>query len=355
MKLSDFDFHLPPERIAQKPCTPRESARLLYVGKDTPFEDRVIADLPQFLRTGDVVVVNNSKVIPARLYGMRGAMQVEILLHRRKTSTRWEAFVRPQKRLRQNDQIKIAEDFCFRVDELEEGGLTHLCFEGAEEAMMPLIEQHGLMPLPPYIKRSKHGDAADIKDYQTVYAAPAGSVAAPTAGLHFTHGLLNNIKSKGVEVAEVTLHVGAGTFQPVKTENIAEHKMHAEWAEITQETVNKILHAKAKGGRVVAIGTTAARTLESACAAGPLAAWQGETRLFITPSYTFQIVDCLFTNFHLPKSTLFMLVSAFAGVERAKAAYAHAIKKEYRFFSYGDACFFEKNEIETGHESSERL
>lgn len=343
MKLSDFDFILPEGRIAQRPAEPRDSARLLYVPRDAPLQDLRMRDIPSLLRPGDVLVVNNSKVIPARLHAMRGKAQVEILLHRRQSATQWEAFLRPQKRMRVDDKLDVAPGFRFVVKAHYEGGLSLITYEGNEAEFMSLLLKHGLMPLPPYIKRDKKGDEADRESYQTIYAAQEGSVAAPTAGLHFTPSLMEAIRNKGVETAFVTLHVGAGTFQPVKAENIAEHVMHAEYAEIGSEAACLINAARAAGGRVIAVGTTATRTLESAATPeGLVNAWQGDTRLFITPGYRFKVVDGLLTNFHLPKSTLFMLVSAFAGMEEARDAYAHALAGSYRFFSYGDACFFEK-------------
>ena len=353
MNLSDFDFELPERNIAQHPVTPRDSARLLYIG-DAGLMDRHISDLLDYCRAGDVWVFNNSKVIPARLYGNRaarldkarpdkqhGEVRIEILLHKRLDATSWEAFARPMKRLHVGDEIIFAEGFTACVNVIKENGLAELEFAGSAEHMMSSIMQHGLMPLPPYIKRETKEDE-DAVLYQTVYAKHEGSVAAPTAGLHFTQELLQKMQERGVTLAYVTLHVGAGTFQPVKTENIAEHVMHSEWVELNAETAEAINNAKRNGGRVVAVGTTSTRVLESiADDDGRVKAWQGDTSIFITPGYRFKIVDALMTNFHLPKSTLFMLVCAFAGMVRMKAAYRHAIENNYRFYSYGDACFLE--------------
>ena len=349
MNLSDFDFELPESSIAQNPASPRDAARLLYIG-DAGLADRRISDLLDYCRAGDVWVFNNSKVIPARLYGQRaarpemsrGEVKIEILLHKRTGSNSWEAFARPMKRLHVGDEIIFAEDFTAHVTQIKQNGLAELEFAGSAEHMMASIMKHGLMPLPPYIKR----DAKQTEDeicYQTVYAQHEGSVAAPTAGLHFTNELLQKMQDRGVTLAYVTLHVGAGTFQPVKTENLAEHVMHSEWVELNAETAETINKAKQNGGRVVAVGTTSSRVLESiADVDGRVKAWQGDTSIFITPGYRFKIVDVLMTNFHLPKSTLFMLVCAFAGMEHMKAAYQHAIHNHYRFYSYGDACFLEK-------------
>lgn len=341
MNLSDFDFILPENAIAQYPANPRDSARLLYIGKDG-LQDKRITDLVDLSRPGDVWVLNNSKVIPARLYGKRGEMNVEILLHKRLTENNWEVFARPLKRLRAGDEIIFADDFKAVVTTKYENGLAEISFDGSAEHIMASIMNVGLMPLPPYIKRNQK-KAEDTICYQTVYAEPEGSVAAPTAGLHFTQELLNKLKEKGATIVTVTLHVGAGTFQPVKVDDISQHVMHSEWVELTAEAAATINAAKEKGGRVVAVGTTSTRVLESiADEHGRVKPWRGDTSIFITPGYRFKIVDALMTNFHLPKSTLFMLVSAFAGTARMHAAYSHAIANGYRFYSYGDASFIEK-------------
>lgn len=338
--LSDFDFYLPPEAIAQNPAEPRDSARLLQV-VGRVLHDRRVADLPGLLREGDVLVVNNSKVIPARLFGRRGAVEVEILLHHRLDGQRWEAFARPLRRLQAGQAILFADDFSAKVEQVG-NGLLVLSFDREAAEIPALLERYGLMPLPPYIRREKEGHTEDRTRYQTVYAKEEGSVAAPTAGLHFTPELLAQLKARGVQQEEVTLHVGAGTFQPVKTENIAEHVMHAEVMEVASNVAARINRAKKEGRRIIAVGTTAARVLESRTdERGVLQAGHGETRLFITPGYRFKMADALITNFHLPKSTLLMLVAALAGRERILAAYQHAIKNGYRFYSYGDACFVE--------------
>lgn len=341
MNLSDFDFILPENAIAQYPANPQDSTRLLYIGKDG-LQDKRITDLVDLSRPGDVWVLNNSKVIPARLYGKRGEMNVEILLHKRLTENNWEVFARPLKRLRAGDEIIFADDFKAVVTTKYENGLAEISFDGSAEHIMASIMNVGLMPLPPYIKRNQK-KAEDTICYQTVYAEPEGSVAAPTAGLHFTQELLNKLKEKGATIVTVTLHVGAGTFQPVKVDDISQHVMHSEWVELTAEAAATINAAKEKGGRVVAVGTTSTRVLESiADEHGRVKPWRGDTSIFITPGYRFKIVDALMTNFHLPKSTLFMLVSAFAGTARMHAAYSHAIANGYRFYSYGDASFIEK-------------
>jgi S-adenosylmethionine:tRNA ribosyltransferase-isomerase len=340
--LAAFDFYLPPERIAQHPVTPRDSARLLILARDASPADSTVAGLPQLLKAGDILVVNNSKVIPARLYGMRGQAKVEILLHRKLDATSWETFLRPLKRIRIGDVIEVAPGTAFRLEAVRDGGMAHIRFLGEAEAMMPAIIRHGLMPLPPYIQRGTQGVPEDSERYQTIYARHEGSVAAPTAGLHFTPELLDAIRARGVEIVEVTLHVGAGTFQPVRVENIEEHVMHAEVAEIGAEVAARLNAARAAGGRIVAVGTTATRVLETATdEAGQVHAFNGETRIFITPGTRFKAVDALLTNFHLPKSTLFMLVCALGGVAKVKQAYDHAIRSGYRFYSYGDACWIE--------------
>lgn len=340
MNLSDFDFFLPHTAIAQHPVTPRDAARLLYIGADG-MRDETIADLVQYARSGDVWVFNNSKVIPARLFGMRGHVKIEVLLHKRTAPQSWEVFARPMKRLHVGDDIQFAEDFSASVLAIKENGLAELQFAESPDHMMASIMRYGRMPLPPYIKREDK-NSEDETRYQTVYAQHEGSVAAPTAGLHFTPELLERLKEKGVAIAVVTLHVGAGTFQPVKTETIADHIMHSEWAELNAQAAALINQAKAKGGRVIAVGTTSTRVLETvADEAGHVKEWRGDTSIFITPGYRFKIVDVLMTNFHLPKSTLFMLVCAFVGMARMKAAYHHAIEQGYRFYSYGDACFLD--------------
>jgi S-adenosylmethionine:tRNA ribosyltransferase-isomerase len=341
MKTDAFDFDLPKELIAQEPATPRDSARLLHVGED--LADLAIRDLPGLVNPGDVLVVNNTKVIPARLRGRRGEASIEITLHKRNGDDTWCAFARPAKRLREGDVIEFSENFSAAVIEKRDGGEIVVGFSGQE--VFSGLAENGFMPLPPYIARKEGSRETDQQDYQTVYAATAGAVAAPTAGLHFTETLLSEIKNAGIDVAELTLHVGAGTFLPVKVEDTDEHKMHSEWGQLDEVTVQRIMDARKAGGKVTACGTTALRLLESAAPAiGELAPFEGDTDIFITPGYKFRIVDRLMTNFHLPCSTLFMLVSAFSGLDRMKSAYAHAIQSGYRFYSYGDACLLEKND-----------
>ena len=344
MKLSDFDFSLPPELIAQVPVEPRDASRLLHVpAGELPFGDKLFCDLPSLLREGDVLVFNNTKVIPARLTGKRGEAQVEVTLHRSLGTHAWDAFAKRSKRLKVGDVITFAEpSFSAEVTAKHEGGRIEIRFHCEPEALFPLLERYGQMPLPPYIKREDKR-AEDSQSYQTIYAQREGAVAAPTAGLHFTPEVMDALAAKGIRSHYVTLHVGGGTFLPVKSENIEEHQMHSEWIDISGETAQAINTAKAEGRRIVAVGTTSLRSLESAAdAQGMLHPMQGDTDIFITPGYRFRMVDALVTNFHLPKSTLFMLVSAFCGRERMQAAYAHAIAQGYRFFSYGDSSLLER-------------
>lgn len=345
MQVSLFDFDLPPERIASKPAEPRDTARLLLLkaAESTP-QHATVRDIIGQLKAGDVMVFNDSRVIPARLFGLRGEAKVEILLHRMRGLGLWDCFAKPAKKLRVDDIVEFEEGLRAKVLAKHEDGQVQLMFECAPEAFFEIIERIGHMPLPPYIQRED--EESDKTRYQTVYSdeGKKGSVAAPTAGLHFTPELLAAIDAAGVSRVHVTLHVGAGTFQPVKVEDTAEHQMHYEYAEISAEAAETINAARAAGGRVIAVGTTSVRTLEAAAAAdGRLQTFAGETDIFITPGYRFKVVDVMMTNFHLPKSTLFMLVSAFAGRERMQAAYAEAIAKEYRFYSYGDACWLERH------------
>ncbi len=351
MNLSDFDFDLPERLIAQHPADPRDAARLLHVpAGDAPFSDPSVSDLPALLQPGDVLVVNDTRVIPARLTGKRGEAKVEVTLHKQlgpgeDRAVRWAAFAWPARRLKPGDEVRFASD---TTDDLaatvehRDGGEVTLRFHGDDAYLAAGLEKHGVMPLPPYIKRPAAGEAEDRDSYQTLFAQRDGAVAAPTASLHFTPRLVEAIRARGVEIVAVTLHVGAGTFLPVKVEDLSEHVMHKEWGQVSAEAAERI---NACQGRVVAAGTTALRLIESAAADdGRLAEWTGDTDLFITPGYRFKRIEALLTNFHLPKSTLFMLVSAFAGYERMRAAYAHAVAEEYRFFSYGDASFLERSE-----------
>jgi len=344
MRLSDFDFELPRELIAEDPARPRDAARLLMVlAGGGEFQDRAIRDLPGLLRPGDLLVLNDTRVIPARLRGRRGEAAIEVTLHKAEGAGRWRAFARPAKRLKTGQRIAFAPELSARVAEKNDAGEILLDFGLGDAALIAALGRHGEMPLPPYIKRPLGGEAGDRADYQTVYASREGAVAAPTAGLHFTPELFAALEARGIARTFVTLHVGAGTFLPVKTEDVSKHVMHAEWGEVSAASAEAIAAARASGGRIVAVGTTSLRLLESAAGeSGAVRAWSGETRLFITPGYIVRTADMLLTNFHLPRSTLFMLVSAFAGLERMKAAYAHAIAKRYRFFSYGDACLLER-------------
>ena len=336
MRVDAFDFELPRELIAAHPVEPRDAARLLVVGRE--LADRRVLELPALLRRGDLLVVNDTRVIPARLTGSRGAVRVEVTLHRDLGGGQWRAFAKGAKRLRPGDRLVFGDDFAAAVAEKHAEGDITLAFDRAGEALRAALERFGSMPLPPYIKRPGGGEARDRGDYQTIFAEKEGAVAAPTAGLHFTPRLLAALDAAGIERVSVTLHVGAGTFLPVKAADTRDHRMHSEWGEIDETAASRIAAARAAGGRIVAVGTTSLRLIESAAAeGGRVAPFAGETALFITPGYRFRAADLLLTNFHLPRSTLFMLVAAFAGLERMRAAYAHAVTAGYRFFSYGDA------------------
>ena len=345
MRVSDFDFSLPAERIALRPVTPRDSAKLLVVGPDR-FDNHVFRELPQLLRTGDVLVFNNTRVIPAALSGHRigrstTTPKIVALLHLRLDSSRWKAFAKPGKKLQPGDRIRFGNEgkVCLlgnldaTVEEKGEAGELTLAFDFSGPVLDEAIASVGEMPLPPYIAGKRPTDDRDRADYQTMFAEREGAVAAPTAGLHFTADVMKSLQEAGIAAEFVTLHVGAGTFLPVKAEDTVDHKMHAEWGEVTAETIARLKAARAAGGRIVAVGTTSLRLLESS----GLEPFAGTTDIFITPGYSFKAADLLITNFHLPKSTLFMLVSAFAGTERMRSAYAHAIANSYRFYSYGDA------------------
>lgn len=367
MRLSEFDFDLPEDRIALRPAEPRDAARLLVVRPEQPLADHVVRDLPDFLRPGDAMIFNDTRVIPARLAGLRegrttgGAdgtpVAVEATLHRRLTPDRWSAFMRPGKRLKVGDRVAFGarDDRACEADRLDatvaekhEGGEVVLAFDLSGPDLDVGIARHGDMPLPPYIAAKRGEDERDRADYQTVYAREDGSVAAPTAGLHFTPDLLAALKAKGVSTHFVTLHVGAGTFLPVKTDDVSEHKMHAEYGQVTREVADALNAVRAAGGRIVCVGTTSLRLLESATGEdGVIQPFADETAIFITPGYRFRAADVLMTNFHLPKSTLFMLVSAFAGRETMRAAYEHAISTSYRFYSYGDGSLLFRAEPES--------
>jgi S-adenosylmethionine:tRNA ribosyltransferase-isomerase len=363
MKTADFDFHLPDDHIALRPAEPRDSARLLVV-REGALEDRVVRDLPDFLRAGDALVFNDTRVIPARLSGVRErigpdgetlTVAVEATLHHRDAPDVWSAFMKPGKRIKPGDRIRFgaeADGACLlgRLDatvaDKGEDGLVTLRFDLAGPMLDEAIRDVGVMPLPPYIAAKRAEDDRDRSDYQTLFAKWDGSVAAPTAGLHFTPALMEAIRARGVSTHAVTLHVGAGTFLPVKADDTADHKMHSEWGEVSAETAAALNAVRAAGGRIVCVGTTSLRLLESATPPeGEVRPFHGDTAIFITPGYAFRAADVLMTNFHLPKSTLFMLVSAFAGLETMKAAYAHALSHDYRFYSYGDGSLLFRSEL----------
>jgi S-adenosylmethionine:tRNA ribosyltransferase-isomerase len=351
MKTADFDFELPRELIAQHPVEPREAARLLVVS-DGDLADRLVRDLPGLLNPGDVLVCNDTRVIPARLFGRRGEAKIEATLHRREPTAaegtggiRWRAFARPARRLRPGDRVDFAPGFHATVAEKGEGGEVTLAFDLSEADLAAALQRHGAMPLPPYIGRERGGDPQDQRDYQTIFAARDGAIAAPTAGLHFTPDLLQAIEARGIQRVTVTLHVGAGTFLPVTADDPRRHRMHGEAGEIGAAAAAAINTARGQGGRVIAVGSTALRLLETAAdAQGNIQPFTGETDIFILPGYRFRAVDRLLTNFHLPRSTLFMLVCAFGGTDRMHAAYAHAKDLGYRFYSYGDACLLTRLE-----------
>ena len=344
MDISDFDFTLPDRLIAQHPPEVRGSSRLLVALPDMPLQDRVFGDLPDYIEAGDVLVFNNTKVMKARLFGQKeSGGKIEALIERVLDNHTALAHIRSSKSPKPGTKLIFEGDIrAVMIERADE--LFCLRFEG-EKTVYELLEQNGHLPLPPYIERAAGAD--DDTRYQTVYAKHQGAVAAPTAGLHFTDELLGSLKAKGVETAEVTLHVGAGTFQPVRVDKIEEHKMHSEWFDVPPETVAAIEAAHARGNKVWAVGTTSMRALESAAReTGRLKAGQGDTDIFITPGYRFRVIDRLITNFHLPKSTLLMLVSAFSGMEHIRAVYRHAVEHEYRFFSYGDAMVLGRNETD---------
>ena len=337
MRVDLFDFELPPERIALRPARPRDAARLLLVPGAGQMQDLSVRDLPQLLRAGDVLVFNDTRVIPAQLEGRRGEAKIGATLHKRIDLRRWQAFIRNAKRLRPGDTVDFAAGVKATVEARGDDGSVTLFFLG-DEPVEVLLERAGQMPLPPYIAGKRPTDEADQTDYQTMFAAKDGAVAAPTAALHFTPELLLALAAAGVGNETLTLHVGAGTFLPVKVEDTQAHRMHAEWGTISADVAARLNAVRKNGNRVIAVGTTSLRLLESAARAdGTIGEFSGDTAIFITPGYTFRAVDGLMTNFHLPKSTLFMLVSALMGLERMQAAYAHAITGEYRFYSYGDA------------------
>lgn len=342
MKLSDFDFELPERLIAVRPAKPRTAAKLLIAHGDQITESTV-ADLGEVLRSGDVLVLNDTKVIPARLFGLRHrngelgmtASKMDVTLLDPRADGTWGALVKPLRKIRDGEVIVFSDTLQAEVVGRADGQAA-LRFNIKGDDFDAALNAVGAMPLPPYIAAKRPADDADKTDYQTYWAKNAGAVAAPTASLHFDGDLLDQLAQMGVQFVHVTLHVGAGTFLPVKVDDVADHKMHAEWGEVTAEAANLIAAAKAEGRRVIPVGTTALRLIESAARSGQIKPWEGETDIFITPGFTFQVADALMTNFHLPKSTLMMLVSAMMGVDRIKAIYTHAIHNDYRFFSYGD-------------------
>ncbi len=336
MRVDLFDFDLPPELIALRPASPRDTARLLLLDGDRT-EDRSVRDLPDLLQPGDCLVFNDTRVIPAQLEGRRGEARIGATLHKREGLREWRAFVRNAKRVRDGDRIEFGAGVSAIAQSRGADGSILLHFEG-EEPVEVLLERAGTMPLPPYIAAKRPVDERDAADYQTMFAAEKGAVAAPTAALHFTPGLMDALAARGIAHETLTLHVGAGTFLPVKADKTEDHKMHAEWGRIDAATADRLNAVRARGGRVIAVGTTSLRLLESAAGEDDIIRpFEGDTAIFITPGYRFKAVDGLMTNFHLPKSTLFMLVSALMGLERMQSAYAHAIGNGYRFYSYGDS------------------
>lgn len=336
-QLSSYDYYLPPELIAQNPVTPRDSSRLLVIEGENRPQHRIFADLPQFLTAGDLLVVNNTRVIPARLYGQKSTgAKVEVLLLEEREDNCWLVLVKPGKRFSLGSEIDFGDGLLKAkvLDKDEATGGRYLQFFWQGDSFWHLLEKVGEIPFPPYVTESE----ANPHQYQTIYAQKQGAIAAPTAGLHFTERLFEQLKEKGINKAEVTLHVGIGTFRPVEVENIVNHDMHQEWIEIEAETANLIKETKKRGNKVIAVGTTVVRTLEGVCReCGNLQAFQGKTNLFIYPGYKFQVIDGLITNFHLPKSSLLMLVSALIGRERLMSIYEEAIREKYRFYSFGDA------------------
>ena len=339
MKLSDFDFDLPEDRIAVRPARPRSSARLL-VATPSRIEDRVVSELAQILRPGDRLVLNDTRVIPARLTGQRhrdaASARIEATLLEPQPDGTWASLLKPLKKIRDGETITFSSELS-AVVEGRGDGQARLRFNLEGDDFDAALNAVGAMPLPPYIAAKRPADEADKTDYQTLWARNAGAVAAPTASLHFDETVMDSLAARGVDLTHVTLHVGAGTFLPVKVDDIRDHKMHAEWGEVSEAAAAEINATKAAGGRVIPVGTTALRLIESAASSGTIAPWRGPTDIFITPGYRFRVADALMTNFHLPKSTLMMLVSALMGRERIMAIYDHAIAQGYRFFSYGDA------------------
>ncbi len=343
MKTSLFDFDLPPELIANAPIEPRDAARLLHIDHNS-LTDGTMQDLVNWLRPTDVLVFNDTKVIPARLYGKRGQAQIELTLFKQVDLSTWDTLIKNARRLHVGDEISFSENFYATVVDKKSSGLVVVRFNVSGVALFEMLHKVGTMPLPPYIKRKVGGLESDKADYQTMYAKHEGAVAAPTAGLHFTQRIFDALAKRGIRWEFVTLHVGGGTFLPVKVEDTNEHVMHAEYGVIPEAVAERLNAARQNGSRIIPVGTTSLRLLESATDdQGIVHPFAQETAIFITPGYRFKATDALFTNFHTPKSTLFMLVSALAGLDTMQKAYAHAIKEKYRFFSYGDACLIEKD------------
>lgn len=337
MNIDLFDFDLPKTSIALRPVVPRDSARMLVVKPGEPHRDKIVTDLPDLLDEGDVLVFNDTRVIPGRLTGRRGDAKIQLTLHKRESAAVWHVFAKPARKARLHDVIDF-DGLTATVINIGEEGERTVRFDVPGEEMTNALEAHGVMPLPPYIASQRPVDEQDKRDYQTIYAKNDGAVAAPTAGLHFTPELIAKLEAKGINRAVVTLHVGAGTFLPVKVENTDDHKMHSEWGEISATTASMLNAARGRGKRIVSVGTTSLRLLETAADDfGLIHPFSGDTDIFIKPGYRFKAVDALMTNFHLPKSTLFMLVSALSGLDTMQSAYRHAIESGYRFYSYGDS------------------
>ena len=340
MDVELFDYELPPDFIAQTPINPRDAARLLDL-TNGGLKDRFIQELPFILQPGDLLVANNTRVIPTKLQGKCANKRITVNLHKKVSPSIWFAFARPAKLVTEGDLIMFDDSVVAKVLERNRGELL-LEFQLSDQDIMGFLEQRGSMPLPPYIKRDDpSSNSADLKDYQSIFAQHEGAVAAPTASLHFTDRLVASLKKNSIDIAYLTLHVGAGTFLPVKVKDTDYHDMHSEWAELGSKTVEEIKKVKARGNKVIALGTTSLRVLETASIGGTIAPFAGDTDLFVTPGFKFNTTDALITNFHLPKSTLIMLASAMAGRERLLYAYEHAKRKNYRFFSYGDACLID--------------
>ena len=340
MDVDLFDYELPPDFIAQTPINPRDAARLLDL-TNGGLKDRFIQELPFILEPGDLLVANNTRVIPTKLQGQCASKRITVNLHKKVSPSVWFAFARPARRVTEGDSITFHDSVIAKVLERNRGELL-LEFQLSDKDLMGFLEQRGSMPLPPYIKRDDpSSNAADLKDYQSIFAQHEGAVAAPTASLHFTDRLVASLKKNNIDIAYLTLHVGAGTFLPVKVKDTDNHDMHSEWAELGSKAVEEIKNVKARGNKVIALGTTSLRVLETASIGGTLKPFTGDTDLFITPGFKFNTTDALITNFHLPKSTLIMLASALAGRERLLDAYEHAKHENYRFFSYGDACLID--------------